>query len=157
MTLIRGVIMLLAADGKKHYVTRPSYRKAQSDPFTSIYTKLDSLEIVNQDDLEPMEERLVRYSLDIAGPYIEQVKNKTEAAVKESEDKFYGPRSRFNGCMESAKDGLNRFLIEARGLSWKEADIITRQKLAEVLLAVDEELKSCRVFQNSRLENADAA
>lgn len=154
MTLINGVIKLLTADGKEHYVTSSSYDQAKTDPLSSIYSTLDSMEVIEQNGLAPMEDRLMQYALDISKPYLNQIEDQTEAAVQEAEGKFYGPRSRFNGCLESAKDGLNRFLFEVRGLSWKDADMITRQKLAEVFLAVDEELKSCRVFQNNRLEVA---
>lgn len=145
-TLNSTFIKVITADRKEHYVTKASYSKIQADKYKSIFMTLDCLVKVNPNDYPVMEDRLTQYAQDISKPYLEQIKNKTNEAVKEADGEFYGPRARFNGSMKSAKAALLNHLLK-KGLIQEEADILIRKKLAEAQALVHQEFKFCSVFQ----------
>ncbi|MFK5950546.1 MAG: hypothetical protein QM500_17470 [Methylococcales bacterium] len=152
-TLILGVLVVSTADNQTHYVTEASYNAMCDDPYKSIIRPFSDLEVVDMSIYPSMTLRFKDYALAIAKPYVEQVESNHANAIKELEGRCYGPRSRFNGSLETAKEHFIRHLVK-EGKSQREVDSILVEKLNEVHDEIHPEFREVNIFEALKIKDA---
>ena len=146
-TLVDGVIKVITADDKYHYVTKASHDAMNADPELAISRPLSALELVDPETLPVMADRLEDYVLKMSQPYVEQIESDHEDAVKEAEGNHYGPRKRFNGTLSSVNGAFLRYFMNQENKSYSEAESIFVERLTAVRSKLHVELQGVDMFE----------
>ncbi len=147
-TLIPGIFKIFSADNKIHYITEDSYKRMNSDPILAITRPMSALQEVDLLSFPPMEDRLIEYVTSMQVCYAAQIDEGREEARLEAIGKYYGPRSRFNGSMETVRRTFVAEITDRLNIDSVAATELFKNKLQKIRTIVHPELRNTNIFKH---------
>lgn len=153
--LLLDHLLAMTADGDEHIVTQESLDRArEADQNYNHFMSLDKLDVIDPTSIDCLTDRIATYAVQLSERYLKDIEANTEANQKEEAGNFYGPRSRFNGTLRSARDYYIRTIVEVNGVSREAADKTFMREIAHAAEQIHETFHQVDVLQEAMTAQA---